>query len=221
MHSGIKAIICDFDGTLWDSYVHGLEKVAIVWPMFGLSLSDNDWDRIHAEWGAPIPKLLTTLYPDMSQETNDAICAEFDEIDIRKPPKSVAGVRETLELLRARGIVFTILSSRDTMSLRKLLVRESLEDHFHHIVGLDLLTHKKPDKRAFDCTMTELAKLGIKPGECLMIGDTNHDLEAGRNLGIRTVLVRTGPFGRFDLPDDLDPAHAIHSFADLPKLLAA
>ena len=36
---------------------------------------------------------------------------------------------------------------------------------------------------------------GVRVGECVMIGDTQRDIEAGKAAGCRTVLVRTGPAG--------------------------
>lgn len=78
----------------------------------------------------------------------------------------------------------------------------------------------KPSPAFFE---TALARLGVGPGEALMIGDDiESDVLAAQRTGITGVLVRTGKY----LPEshraaDGTPDHVLDSFADLPRLLAS
>jgi len=68
---------------------------------------------------------------------------------------------------------------------------------------------------------TALARLGVGPGQALMIGDDiESDVLAAQRTGITGVLVRTGKY----LPETHEaasgkPDHVLDSFADLPALL--
>ncbi|AVH55164.1 MULTISPECIES: HAD-IIA family hydrolase [Streptomyces] len=70
---------------------------------------------------------------------------------------------------------------------------------------------------------TALARLGVGPGEALMVGDDiESDVLAAQRAGITGVLVRTGKY----LPETHraasgEPDHVLDSFADLPALLDA
>ncbi|MER5183553.1 HAD-IIA family hydrolase [Streptomyces sp. NPDC002896] len=68
---------------------------------------------------------------------------------------------------------------------------------------------------------TALARLGVRPGEALMVGDDiESDVLAAQRTGITGVLVKTGKY----LPETHraasgTPDHVLDSFADLPELL--
>ena len=56
-----------------------------------------------------------------------------------------------------------------------------------------------PYKPAPDVILTALAALGARPEDCLMVGDSAADMEAGKRAGVKTCAVRYG-YGK---PPDL------------------
>ncbi|WP_406176196.1 HAD-IIA family hydrolase [Streptomyces sp. NBC_00996] len=68
---------------------------------------------------------------------------------------------------------------------------------------------------------TALARLGVGPGEALMVGDDiESDVLAAQRTGITGVLVRTGKYQPESLQSASgEPDHVLDSFADLPALL--
>ena len=76
--------------------------------------------------------------------------------------------------------------------------------------------HHKPDARVFACTIVKLKEFGITPEECLLIGDTYDDFNAGRNFGMQTVIVKTGPLG-FGTHPAIPEKDFIPSAAYLPQ----
>ena len=54
-----------------------------------------------------------------------------------------------------------------------------------------------PCKPAPDVVLTALAALGATPEDCLFVGDSPADMEAGRRAGVRTCAVRYG-YGKAD-----------------------
>ncbi|MER5467573.1 HAD-IIA family hydrolase [Streptomyces sp. NPDC002685] len=78
----------------------------------------------------------------------------------------------------------------------------------------------KPSPAFFE---TALARLGVGPGEALMIGDDiESDVLAAQRTGITGVLVRTGKYLREShRAAHGTPDHVLDSFADLPRLLGS
>jgi len=76
----------------------------------------------------------------------------------------------------------------------------------------------KPSKEFF---LQAAARLGLPPGDLLMIGDDLRvDVLGARRAGLRSALVRTGKFRPSDLEGDERPDWVLDSACDLPALLA-
>ncbi len=218
MSRHIKAVLCDVDGTIIDSFRYGLQKLSISAEQHGYAYTD-DMERLAVSiWGSPLKSILHQCFPDASESVISSMMGIFSRLDREAAPTAIEGVHATLEFLASLGIIFTIITSRDSESLDGLLKGEKLDHHFCHIAAEDTVEHRKPDRRVFDCTMRLLAEKGIDPDECLLIGDTYDDFRAGQNFGMRTVIVRTGPLSE-DQPD-IPAANHISSFAELPAWLA-
>jgi phosphoglycolate phosphatase len=59
--------------------------------------------------------------------------------------------------------------------------------------------------------------MGLKAKACAMVGDSTHDLHAGRAAGMATVAVLTGVAGRTELAPHADIV--LNSIAELPEWL--
>ena len=73
-----------------------------------------------------------------------------------------------------------------------------------------------PCKPAPDVILTALAALGAKPEECLIVGDSPADMEAGRRAGVKTCAVRYG-YGKAEKLAEWAPDYWVD---DLRELLA-
>ena len=72
----------------------------------------------------------------------------------------------------------------------KVSLKESgIFDYFRTIVGGDTTERGKPYP---DPVLYALEKLGVKGSEALFIGDSVHDINAGKNAGVRSVSVLGG-----------------------------
>ena len=95
------------------------------------------------------------------------------------------GVREGLAALGGRKSTATTKGSATT---RAVLEQFGLIQHFDHVQGTDGF----PCKPAPDVIHTALAALGAKPENCLFVGDSPADMEAGRRAGVKVCAVRYG-----------------------------
>jgi phosphoglycolate phosphatase len=98
------------------------------------------------------------------------------------------GVPALLSTVSASGRRQSILSAHRQTTLHEIVALLGIDTHFAHMAGLpDAHAHGKIERgRAL------LEAIGLAPDEILLIGDTVHDLEVARALGIDCVLVAHG-----------------------------
>jgi phosphoglycolate phosphatase len=95
------------------------------------------------------------------------------------------GVAEMLEGLGGMKSTATIKS---TVSTRIVLDQFGLLPHFHHVQGTDGF----PSKPEPDIIFKSLEALGVQKNDCLFVGDSAVDMEAGHRAGVATCAVRYG-----------------------------
>jgi HAD superfamily hydrolase (TIGR01509 family) len=95
------------------------------------------------------------------------------------------GVPETLGQLGGRKSTATIKS---TVNTRIVLEQFGLLKHFDHVQGTDGF----PAKPEPDVILRSLEVFDIQPQDCLFVGDSAADMEAGRRAGVRTCGARYG-----------------------------
>jgi HAD superfamily hydrolase (TIGR01509 family) len=95
------------------------------------------------------------------------------------------GVQETLAALGGRKGTAT---TKGTPTTRAILEQFELLSHFDHVQGTDGF----PCKPEPDVLLRSMQALGADPADCLFVGDSAADMEAGRRAGIRVCGVRYG-----------------------------
>ena len=99
--------------------------------------------------------------------------------------KLYPGVKEALAALPGRKSTAT---TKGTPTTRIVLEMFGLLPHFDHVQGTDGF----PCKPAPDVLLRSMHALGATPEDCLFIGDSAADMEAGRRAGMRTCAVTYG-----------------------------
>ena len=100
------------------------------------------------------------------------------------------GVAEALAALAGRKSTAT---TKGTPTTRLVLEQFGLLPYFDHVQGTDGF----PSKPAPDVILTALAALGAAPEDCLLVGDSAADMEAGQRAGVKTCAVLWG-YGKRD-----------------------
>jgi HAD superfamily hydrolase (TIGR01549 family) len=122
------------------------------------------------------------------------------------------GVAEGLAVLGGRKSTAT---TKGTPTTRLVLEKFGLLQHFEHVQGTDGF----PSKPAPDVILTALAALGAKPEDCLMVGDSAPDMEAGRRAGVATCAVRYG-YGDPEHLAKLQPDYWVDDLRELSPVFA-
>ncbi len=121
------------------------------------------------------------------------------------------GIAEMLGSVGGRKSTATTKTSRTT---REVLDQFGLIQYFEHVQGTDGF----PAKPEPDVLLAAMKALGAGPEECLLVGDSPADMEAGRRAGVRVCAVTWGYGDRrqmalwepdywIDRPEQLIAAH--------------
>ena len=184
----------DLDGTLVDSAADICGAIQEV-------LAANecptvvDFDFLKGYIGRHLADLFGDIFPDYSLQQIDELIRQYRAIYLARGHKLTRvypGVREALAALPGRKSTAT---TKGTPTTRAVLEQFGLLRYFDHVQGTDGF----PYKPAPDVILTALAALRARPQDCLMVGDSPADMEAGKRAGVRTCAVRYG-YGK---PEDL------------------
>lgn len=106
-----------------------------------------------------------------------------------------------LATLRDMGLALGVATNDAEGTARKHMQAMGVADQFDLILGSDSGFGGKPEpgmQRAF------LSHIGCDAADCIMVGDSLHDLHSGRAAGMVCVGVLTGPAPRSELEPDAD-----------------
>ena len=128
------------------------------------------------------------------------------------PQVATVPLHAFLDGLAARGLALGVMTNDSDFSARAHLGRADVVDKFDFIAGFDSGYGSKPDP---DPLLAFAKAMGLDPRAVAMVGDSAHDLIAGRAAEMHTVGVLTG----VALEDDLAP-HADVVFPDIGHIPA-
>jgi phosphoglycolate phosphatase len=176
----------DIDGTLLDSAEDICGAVRQV-------LDSTDCPTVTFEYlrsyiGRHLIDLFGDLFPRYTQEQIDGLIQQYRTFYLARGHKATrvySGVADALALLGGRKGTAT---TKGTPTTRAVLEQFGLIQHFQHVQGTDGF----PCKPAPDILFVSLAALGAKPEDCLFVGDSAADMEAGKRAGVKTCAVSYG-----------------------------
>ena len=210
----VRVIILDFDGTLGDTRANIVLTMRQTLQKRGYPVPDED--TIAATIGLPLEEGFRQLLPGISDTETAACAATYREIfeANRKLliPKLFPKVRETLAVLKEKGYVLTIASSRSSRSLKGFLCDMEIDGFITYILGADNVRLAKPDPEP---VLKTLSDLGFTAGEALVVGDMPVDILMGKRAGALTCGVTYGNSTR----DALLAAGADYMIDDFGSLL--
>ncbi|SHI64191.1 HAD family hydrolase [Wenxinia saemankumensis] len=224
---GLRGVLFDKDGTLfgfqqtWAPFAEaviadladrGADPGEVAWTL------GFDRDRrlyrpdspVIAETAAEVARLLERFAPD----DPPGLAARLDRLAAGIAPVPATDLRAALSPLAAAGLRLGVVTNDSAGAARAHLVRAGVADLFDPVIGYDSGHGGKPDPGPL---LAGAAAWGLPPDRIAMVGDSAHDLVAGRAAGMVPVGVLTGPADRAALAP---LARAVlPSIADLTDLL--
>ena len=176
----------DVDGTLLDSAadICGAIREALA----GTRASAANDELLRRYIGRHLIDLFQDLLPDYSRDQIDVLIADYRRIYLGRghtATRRYPGVAEALASLPGRKSTAT---TKGTPTTRAVLEQFELLSYFDHVQGTDGF----PAKPEPDVIRRSLEVFGVPPADCLLVGDSAADMEAGRRAGVRTCAVLWG-----------------------------
>lgn len=211
----IKALCFDVDGTLSDTDDYYANKIAAILPPALFRDPVHTARRLVMWIESPGNALLG--FADRIG-VDDEMVAAIDWLNRHRtsPLKKyliVPGVEEMLKQIVGR-YPMSVVSARDEKSTLRFLTQFDLCKYFDPIVTGLSAPHTKPYP---DPILLAAEKMGVKPEECLMIGDTTVDMRAGKAAGAQTLGVLCG-FGEEEELKQLGADLILKSTSDLTEI---
>ncbi|MCI3926899.1 HAD family hydrolase [Paenibacillus sp. TRM 82003] len=202
-------MLFDLDGTLMDSKKFLMD--AAYETMEKYRPGSCSMDELSEGFGM----LYAEMFRSLGEETGSQAVDDFNQkkrLDYHRTVQPFAGVVEGLRLLRQRGCVLGVVTNQKRDVTRRCLETTGLTACFEVVVGIEDVREGKPHPESI---LLAMVKLGAKPEETVMIGDTDYDLLAAERAGIRSVLLE--PYGT----KSPRRGHAVQTFPDFQHFLHA
>ena len=226
----IRAVLFDKDGTLFD--FHGTWAV---WTANILTaLADGDgalaarlaasigFDPVAQRFDPASPVIAGTpgevtaiLLPHLPGMTAEALTARLNAAACEAPLVPAVPLAPLMADLRGRGLRLGVATNDAESAAHAHLQAAAVAGIFDFVAGYDSGFGAKP---APGMLLAFARAMGVAPAQVAMVGDSRHDLDAGRAAGMVTVAVLTGPATAADLAPHAD--HLLPDIGHLPALLA-
>jgi len=214
-----QALIFDLDGTLIDSAPDVCASVNRVLEADGRRLLSTAEATNMIGWGGRVllEKALAATGDAGTPEDIDHALEAFLATYADHPADHTTvfpGVIEALEHFKAAGVKMAICTNKPSATTTPVVTAMGLDGYFDVISCGDAVLHKKPDGRH---VLLCAEQLGVVPEAAVMVGDSENDINAAIDAGIRSVCVT---FGYAHVPlEDIGAEVLIDHFDDLASAL--
>ena len=193
MSAGFKAAIFDLDGTLSESLESIAHTVNLV--LVEKGLEEIPLERFKVLVGDGAHTLIERALKLKGIEDSDTVEEYFKRyLELFKEGclynlRPCDGVEALVQELKARGFKLAVLSNKPDPMTKKCVHAIFGEGVFDEVWGVKEGLAKKPDPSG---AMALAEEFGVRPEECIYLGDTNTDMKTGKAAGMFTIGVLWG-----------------------------
>ena len=210
----INTVLFDLDGTLINTYQLIIESFQHT---FRTVLGhEKPVEEIARTFGEPLALTMSkmlTIPPEEAMQIYRGYHYEHFEDLIEIYP----GMGELVAELSRQDYRLGVVTSRLRNTTERALRHFQIMDHFDYVLTADDTDKHKPDPTP---VLMALDKLGAKPHEAIMIGDTIFDIGSARNAGVTSVMVGwSEAFLHQEEESEFSPDHVIQEASELLELI--
>ncbi|WBU61470.1 HAD-IA family hydrolase [Paracoccus albus] len=190
----MKFVVFDVDGTLIDSQALIVGAMDVAFETAGLDPIGRE--QVLSIVGLSLPVAVETLVPDAPAAQRDAAVEAYRQAFMTRRIANEAplypGARDCLEALHRRDdLLLGIATGKSRRGLDAMLDHHGLRGLFVSLRTAD--TH--PSKPHPEMLLSACADAGAAPGDAVMIGDTEFDMQMAMAAGISAIGVSWGYHG--------------------------
>ena len=177
-----KHIIFDFDGTLSDSYPSFVKAMRTVMQKYGVEKEDGEIYYLLKKYST---SYVINLLPDEKRaEAKDEFNALADEL-LRAEAAPIEGTEEILRYVTDKGGLCYMYSHSGEI-VRENAKKWGIDKYF---TDYQLGEKRFPRKPAPDALFDLMSRHGLDAKDCVMVGDRDIDVLAGKNAGMDGILM--------------------------------
>ncbi len=214
----IGAVIWDMDGVIADTGPLHLSAWQETLGKRGVNFSAEDFRQSFGERNDTI--IRKAMGKQIAPGEIEAIAREKEEIfrsRARQRIKPLPGAVELIQSLNIEGVKMAIASSTTIENIRLVTEELGIANCFQAIVNGHEVTEGKPSPQVF---LLAAQKLGVEPGNCLVIEDAVAGVAAAKKAGMHCLAVtNTHPRQRLKQADLIVDSLEAVTIKDLEGLL--
>lgn len=200
----IDAIVFDKDGTLfdfantWGAFGRlmlmrltndNIERATELGQVIGFDLGTETYAYDSIVIAATVEEVAEVLLPHVEGMTLDALIDLMNAEAAAAPQEQAVPLGPFLTGLKQAGLKLGVATNDSEHPALQHLESAGIRDHFDFIAGYDSGHGFKPGPGQL---LAFAAHVGVQPDRIAMVGDSLHDLQAGRAAGMITIGVLTG-----------------------------
>jgi len=207
----IEVVLFDLDGTLIDTIALILSSMRhATTEVLGEALPD---DVLLHNVGVPLRIQMQEFAPGREDELlcvyREHNATVHDQLVCEYP-----GTEAALQAIVALGYRMGVVTSKSVTVAQRGLDRFGLGEFFETLVGYEDTDIHKPEPAPL---LLAAERMGVDIAHCCYVGDSPHDMNAGKAAGAVTVGALWGPFR--DRVADTGPDFVIEHLSELPAVL--
>jgi len=211
----VKAVFFDLDGTLVDSLeaiVSAVEKA--------LESRELKCDsaKVVKMIGLPLENIFGVLAPNLSKQEIWQLVHEYRKYYMTHHLENTTihpSAQLVLRKLKAKGFKLGITTSKYRRPVMGVLSHFGIAELFDVVVtGYEVKKHK-PEP---DIVLEAAKRLGVKPKQCVVVGDSPVDVESGKRAGSFTIAVLSNTYNR-KLLEDAKPTIVFEELEEILKIV--
>jgi len=214
MADKIKLIVFDWDGTLMDSEAQIVACLHAAIADLGLEPMEDD--TVKDVIGLGLREAIDALVPGRDERFQQTFVEHYRKYWFQSEASQLfEGVRDVLDTLVQQQLLLGVATGKARRGLQRVLEETGLAACFHATRCSDEARSKPHPQMLLDI----MAKLDVLPGETLMVGDTEYDMEMATNAGAAKIAVRTGVHSEERLNRHA-PLVCLERLTDMPAWMA-
>ncbi|HSH87391.1 MAG: HAD family hydrolase [Methylophilus sp.] len=207
-------IVWDWDGTIADST--GMITQALIKAAAEAGLPELSEERARSIIGLGLRESIEVLFGDIPNFQAQALVTHYNQhyYAAENTILLFSGIAETIAGIARKGCKQAVATGKGRRGLNTALQQSGLVKYFSATKTVDEC-FSKPHPQMLDELMDELV---VMPERTLMIGDSQYDMQMGKNAGVITAAVTYGSQTATHL-QQYSPNHMFHDVTTLGEWL--
>jgi pyrophosphatase PpaX len=198
----LQGVFFDLDGTLINSAPMIIKAIQEIFTKYHLGPISPETIKSYA--GMPPESIFQALAP----ERKDLLLQEtiLLERKYRYLAPAYPGVAELIGGLASLAIRLAAITSQARQEMQQVRESYPFTQQIELWISCEDIGHPKPHPESI---LTAIDHFQLRPGEVLFVGDTEYDIQAGKNAGVKTGAALWGGHNHQAMAQ-LDPDYSFH-----------